>query len=664
MSLIDFPILYIPDPVKGRPLFAGQIFVGEPDLDPEIVINQKQLNVIEENGTVVPVAQPFILSAGGVPVYNGSPVRLDVDGNYSIKILNKLGAQVYYIENVFEGQPITFSDLPTINPVWDFDTLADPIASTDVNKMYVGAAINLKERTTGNGGGAMWDIVLSSVVTENTINIVQCVGVPTLSLVLRDVNPTASQLGIIGDGSTDQSAGLAILDSLFGVIDVANIFIDSDIELVNIATFRGGTLHPAITRTITINDIDASLQRLFDISSGGEIILNSKWASATWFNAQEGLVHDNGPIINAAIRACGRTGTVEFQTKDIDTRYTVTSEGIVCDFDEFTMKGEQFRVRIGTEVDIPVFTQNIRAPSPFFGLHLKNIDFFNNIATGTSHVVNLNAAFLFILDNVYIDKGPANGFQFNGICSQGELRGCIAEELQGDGFREVSGSVMLSYTNCQSFENGGVGFGSGNNIAAYGNSLVGCKAYLNGINNFNRGDAGVSITSCMSRNAGAVGIVLGASATNASVKGTNSFDDQGSPTQTYGYEVNHYSQDIDSPMGDGNITGLVNNNAAQPLEVIAAGVIALPSVPQNALIRVDTEAAAASDDLDQIPRGYTNQLITLKTTDNARNVTYKDEVNNLTLASDFITTSTRDRLVLQYDRTEDRWVEISRSDNQ
>jgi hypothetical protein len=111
MSVINFPILYIPDPTRGRPLFNGQIFVGEPDLEPTIEINQKQLNVVQEDGTVVPVDQPFPLSAGGVPVYNGEPVRLDVDGNYSIKILSKQGAQVFYIENVFEGQPVTELDL-------------------------------------------------------------------------------------------------------------------------------------------------------------------------------------------------------------------------------------------------------------------------------------------------------------------------------------------------------------------------------------------------------------------------------------------------------------------------------------------------------------------------------------------------------------------------
>ena len=52
--------------------------------------------------------------------------------------------------------------------------------------LAVGDAINLAERTTGNGGGAMWDVVLSTGVTENGDNIVQCTGVPTLSLVRRD----------------------------------------------------------------------------------------------------------------------------------------------------------------------------------------------------------------------------------------------------------------------------------------------------------------------------------------------------------------------------------------------------------------------------------------------------------------------------------------------
>lgn len=108
MAIINLPVLFVPDPIKGKPLALGQIFVGEPDLDPQIPANQKQLSIVQEDGTVVPQPQPFILSAGGVPVYNGSTVRLDVAGNYSLKILDRFGAQKYFIDNVLDSGSIVF----------------------------------------------------------------------------------------------------------------------------------------------------------------------------------------------------------------------------------------------------------------------------------------------------------------------------------------------------------------------------------------------------------------------------------------------------------------------------------------------------------------------------------------------------------------------------
>ena len=188
MSLINFPILYIPDPVKGRPLFNGQIYVGIEDLDPQVVANQKQLNVIEENGTVVPVAQPFILSAGGVPVYNGNPVRLDVTGNYSIKILSKLGVQVYYIENAFQGDPVTINGNYTTN----FLTLTDALSSMDESRIYAGAVVSTKELTTGNGYPAIYDVV-AGVVGVDGFHI-NAHDTFNLSLVQRDKNNIASVL--------------------------------------------------------------------------------------------------------------------------------------------------------------------------------------------------------------------------------------------------------------------------------------------------------------------------------------------------------------------------------------------------------------------------------------------------------------------------------------
>ena len=84
--------------------------------------------------------------------------------------------------------------------VYNKPTLNAAVIAID---LVAGDAVNVAERTTGNGGGAMWDAVLSSSVTENGYNIVQCTGVPTLSLVLRE------EIAVItGDGTTYLSSAL------------------------------------------------------------------------------------------------------------------------------------------------------------------------------------------------------------------------------------------------------------------------------------------------------------------------------------------------------------------------------------------------------------------------------------------------------------------------
>jgi hypothetical protein len=188
MAIIDLPILYVPDPLKGRPLFNSQIFVGEPDFDPEVVINQKQLNVIQEDGTVVPVAQPFVVGAGGVPVYLGQTVRLDVDGNYSLKILDRLGAQKYFIENVLEGTPITIEEISSYTGYETLTTsdMANSILHDGtVVVMKVGDIIHNKAFSTGNDGGGTYDAVSTSSVTPNTFDIIIGVADDSISFELR-----------------------------------------------------------------------------------------------------------------------------------------------------------------------------------------------------------------------------------------------------------------------------------------------------------------------------------------------------------------------------------------------------------------------------------------------------------------------------------------------
>jgi hypothetical protein len=72
--------------------------------------------------------------------------------------------------------------------VHNFATLADAVAST---KILAGDSVNLKERTTGNGGGAIWDVVLASSVTPNGDNVVASTGNTSLALSMQEeLSPT------------------------------------------------------------------------------------------------------------------------------------------------------------------------------------------------------------------------------------------------------------------------------------------------------------------------------------------------------------------------------------------------------------------------------------------------------------------------------------------
>ncbi len=91
--------------------------------------------------------------------------------------------------------------------------------------------------------------------------------------------------------------------------------------------------------------------------------------------------------------------------------------------------------------------------------------------------------------------------------------------------------------------------------------------------------------------------------------------------------------------------------------VIASGVI----TAGRSYISVDTESAAATDDLVTINGGAEGDVLIVRATHDARTIVLKDGTGNLRLAGDFSLDSVNDRILLQHDGT--NWLEISRSDN-
>ncbi len=112
-----------------------------------------------------------------------------------------------------------------------FDELSDAVTST---KLAIGDQISLKERTTGNGGGGMWDVVLASTVTPNTFNIVACTGVPTLALKLQEDNELlSSQWGSVESSTIDSSLVIQAMGDYATPGAGQTIIIEGDVFLAN-----------------------------------------------------------------------------------------------------------------------------------------------------------------------------------------------------------------------------------------------------------------------------------------------------------------------------------------------------------------------------------------------------------------------------------------------
>jgi hypothetical protein len=162
---------------------------------------------------------------------NGTPVSIHVDTGVTNSTLT--------------------NTLSKLNPA----TLAIAVADTN---LVVGDVLHIKERTTGNGGGAIWDVVLASGVTPNTYDIVQCTGVPALALVQRE------------------KKGLRRFGSFSIVIDTSNAFVRDSV--LPIITTRGYAA--AIALPTNAIDTDYSRMTLEEIQSytrdnDGEVLSHS-----------------------------------------------------------------------------------------------------------------------------------------------------------------------------------------------------------------------------------------------------------------------------------------------------------------------------------------------------------------------------------------------------
>jgi len=102
--------------------------------------------------------------------------------------------------------------------------------------------------------------------------------------------------------------------------------------------------------------------------------------------------------------------------------------------------------------------------------------------------------------------------------------------------------------------------------------------------------------------------------------------------------------------------GFLSTGESEPL-TIAGGVI----TATKSYIRVDTQSAAASDDLDTITAAPAGAILVVRSVNSARSVVCKDGTGNLKLGADRTLNSTVDRLLLHSNGSQ--WVRMGFGNN-
>lgn len=186
-------ILPLADVGSGiKPSDGAKLFFSENGLP----FSTNPKDTFTDNTDATPNANPVIADSKGV-----FPDIYIVGSNRAV-LKDKNDVQIWQEDDIDELTTVGSAKFPK-----NFATLEGGSPSTSAvenTTNVVGDAINAAARTSGNNGGAMWDVVLTTDVTPNTFNIVIGIGNPLLSFVLR--NPTmrnVEEWGAVLDGATD-----------------------------------------------------------------------------------------------------------------------------------------------------------------------------------------------------------------------------------------------------------------------------------------------------------------------------------------------------------------------------------------------------------------------------------------------------------------------------
>lgn len=132
--------------IDGQPLEAGYVWIGTANLDPQT----NPINVYWDAALTLPAAQP-IRTLAGYPANSGTPARLYVNSDYSIRVMNKNGSTVYSAPEATERYNAGVITSVNVNAV---DVIYDPAGP---NAVQTNVQAKLRETVSVKDFGAVGD---------------------------------------------------------------------------------------------------------------------------------------------------------------------------------------------------------------------------------------------------------------------------------------------------------------------------------------------------------------------------------------------------------------------------------------------------------------------------------------------------------------------------
>lgn len=218
MSFQIDSINYFPRPEKFGTVGLGKLYLGIIDGDPANVPTDRiQAYIVRQGLPNLPINQPIDISAGGIPVYQGSPVQIEVLVGYSMQVIDFSGSQVYYTPNAGKIGVAIDSINAQILAIYDqlslrIKTITTVATLRATKPDYANQVFNLLGYTqAGKGDGfVFYSGVVANTSSDNGVTIfVSSVGGVFYEF-RRPYSPfiNAYMGGALFDGATDDTAAI------------------------------------------------------------------------------------------------------------------------------------------------------------------------------------------------------------------------------------------------------------------------------------------------------------------------------------------------------------------------------------------------------------------------------------------------------------------------